>query len=397
MEEYSRSLLPILESRIDERRRFIQVIAGPRQVGKTTLAQQLLNRTRILYHFASADAIGYQSESWIAQQWETARFRYRQGKTNEFLLVLDEIQKIPNWSEYAKREWDSDSVAGRQIKLILLGSSRLLLQQGLTESLTGRYEIHYMGHWTYNEMKAAFGWQIDQFVWHGGYPGAAFLIEDELRWKQYVLNALIEPSISRDILMLTRVDKPALLRRLFELGCYFSGQILSFTKILGQMQDAGNTTTLSHYLNLLSQAGLLTGIEKFSPRMVRKRASIPKFMVFNTALITAQLDRNYHSVRQNPDQWGRLVESAIGAHLLNHSLQSGFKVYYWREQNREIDFVLEYDGMIIGLEVKSGKIKTNAGMFTFQKQFDPEKILLVGDDGLPWQEFLQINPVDLFE
>ena len=319
-----------------------------------------------------------------------------QGEIKDFILVIDEIQKIGNWSETVKLLWDADSYAKRNLKVILLGSSRLLLQQGLAESLAGRFETTYMAHWSFQEMQQAFGWNSDQYAWFGGYPGSATLIEDEKRWKAYVQQSLIETSISKDILMLTRIDKPALMKRLFELGCSYSGQILSYNKMIGQMLDAGNTTTLSHYLDLLNTAGLLAGIEKFSGNLIYKRSSSPKFQVHNTALISAQSDFLFKDIRVKPDEWGRQVESSIGAHLINHSITEGFTLSYWRERNKEVDFVLEKKGKVIGLEVKSGVTQSSEGMSAFKKTFDPDKVLLIGNSGLPWQEFLTINPIELF-
>lgn len=248
MKVFERSTVAVLAKRMNEPRRFIQVLMGPRQVGKTTIVTQMLSRLKTAFTFETADAIPASDTTWIEQIWETARLGTENNK--EHLLVIDEIQKIDNWSESVKRLWDEDSRQKRNLKVILLGSSRLLVQQGLTESLAGRFESTYVGHWRLSEMQAAFNWTEDQFVWFGGYPGSASLVADEERWKNYVVNALIETSISKDILMLTRVDKPSLMKRLFELGCNYSGQILSYTKVQGQLQDAGNTTTLSHYLNL---------------------------------------------------------------------------------------------------------------------------------------------------
>jgi uncharacterized protein len=245
-------------------------------------------------------------------------------------------------------------------------------------------------------MQEAFGWDPNQYVWFGGYPGSAALIADEERWKQYVHQSLIETSISKDILMLTRVDKPSLMRRLFELGCLYSGQILSYSKMLGRLQDAGNTTTLSHYLELLHTAGLLAGIEKYSANLIRKRSSSPKFQVHNTALISSQRNELYKEISAKPDEWGRMVESSIGAHLINHSLTEGFTLHYWRERNDEIDFVIERKNKAIGLEVKSGNRQGASGMAAFQKEFKPDKVLLIGSSGLPWQTFLQMNPTELF-
>src|SRR5690606_9121324 len=330
---FERSYLQGLIKRLNEPRKFIQVLMGPRQVGKTTLVHQLTEKLDIPYLFVSADAVPASDSSWLSAQWEAARVQIKKNGFSEFLLIVDEIQKIDNWSESVKLLWDTDTRTETNIKVILLGSSRLLLQQGLTESLAGRFESTYMGHWSYTEMQQAFGLNAEEYVWFGGYPGAAQLMSDEERWKQYVVGALIETSISKDILMLTRVDKPALMRRLFELGCSYSGQILSFTKIMGQLLDAGNTTTLAHYLSLLNTAGLLNGLEKFDNKLIRKRASSPKFQVHNTALISAQRAESFSEIRTRPDLWGRMVESAIGAHLINSSYSSGCDVYYWREGN----------------------------------------------------------------
>ncbi len=381
--------------RIEEPRRFIQVIAGPRQVGKSTLVGQLLAHTRQPSHFVSADGMANAGTAWLEQQWEVARQLWRRSGADDFILAIDEIQKIPTWSEAVKANWDLDTRHGANIKVVLLGSSRLLLQQGLTESLAGRFELTYLGHWSLAEMTQAFGFTPEQFAWFGGYPGAADLIGDERRWKKYVVDALIEPGISRDILSLTRVDKPALLRRLFELGCAYSGQMLSYNKILGQLLDAGNTTTLAHYLQLLDSAGLLCGLEKFSADTVRQRQSSPKFQVHNTALLGAQSPETFREITMQPEKWGRIVESAIGVHLVNQARQSGFKVFYWREGNDEVDFILQAGHRVIGIEVKSGVMRSTSGMEVFRKTFNPHKVLLVGATGLPWEQFLTINPLEL--
>ncbi|KIA91467.1 ATPase AAA [Pedobacter kyungheensis] len=380
-----------------EPKRFIQVLVGPRQVGKTTLITQLVQKITIPHIFESADAVFASDRTWIEQVWFNTRELVKNNNEHGCLLVIDEIQKVDNWSEIIKRLWDEDMRNGVNIKLILLGSSRLLIQQGLTESLAGRFELTYLGHWSFTEMESAFGFTAEEYVWFGGYPGAAGLIKDEERWKSYVSNALIETSISKDILMLTRVDKPALMKRLFELGCLYSGQILSFTKILGQLSDAGNTTTLSHYLQLLDTAGLLGGIEKFAADVIRKRSSSPKFQVHNNALVSAQRNELFETIKKQPAEWGRMVESSIGAHLLNCSFVEGYKVFYWRHRNDEVDFVLEKRGKTIGIEVKStGFVSGTSGMDAFNKMHKPDKMLLVGGGGLPWQEFLKISPSSLF-
>lgn len=395
--EFQRDHIQLLENRIEDgSRKFIQVVFGPRQVGKTTLVRQFLDQSRLPSHFASADAVPAANNSWIAQQWETARIKYDRQDQKKLVLVIDEIQKIDNWSEQVKAEWDKDSKSGFDLFVILLGSSRLMLQQGLTESLAGRYETIFMGHWSYPEMKIAFGYSPEEYVWFGGYPGAAFLKEDEDRWKKYVKNALIEPAVSNDILMMTRIDKPALMRRLFELGCSYSGQILSFNKILGQLQDAGNTTTLSHYLELLDSAGLLGGIPKFTPNKIRQRASSPKFQVHNTSLLSVQQAESFQAIRSQPSEWGRWVESAVGAHLLNSSLKEDFSLSYWRHRNDEVDFVIQKGTQVIGIEVKSSGAGSTLGMKAFKDRFNPAKMLLISDSAISWKEFLTIDPASLF-
>lgn len=393
---YERSYLKQIKSRMEEPRKFIQVILGPRQVGKTTMMNQLLSQLPIPYTNESADAISATNSAWLMQAWETARLKMKASGASEYLLVIDEIQKIDNWSEVVKQQWDKDTREKVNIKVILLGSSRLLIQKGLTESLAGRFETFYLGHWSFAEMEAAFGWSIEQYIYFGGYPGSATLINDEERWKNYIKDSLIETSISKDILMLTRIDKPALLKRLFELGCLYSGQILSYTKIIGQLQDAGNTTTLANYLKLLSDCGLLGGLEKYAGSVIRQRSSSPKFQVYNNALLTSQNDETYSTTIVNPKLWGRLVESSVGAHLLNHAVSERYNLYYWREGNNEVDFILEKGNKVIGLEVKSGASAENEGMAIFNEKFHPAKVLLVGTGGIPYEDFLKINPKELF-
>ncbi|MEG1119261.1 MAG: ATP-binding protein [Bacteroidales bacterium] len=393
---FERPYLMSVKSRIEEPRKFIQVILGPRQVGKTTMVNQLLSQLSIPNIYESADAISATNSAWLMQVWETVRLRMKASGAREYLLVIDEIQKIDNWSEVVKQQWDKDTREGVNIKVILLGSSRLLIQKGLTESLAGRFETFYLGHWSFAEMESAFDWTIEQYIYFGGYPGSASLISDEERWKSYVKDSLIETSISKDILMMTRVDKPALLKRLFEIGCLYSGQILSYTKITGQLQDAGNTTTLANYLRLLSDCGMLGGLEKYAGSIIRKRSSSPKFQVYNNALLSSQDEESYSSAVVNPKLWGRLVESSVGAHLLNHSISEKYNLYYWREGNNEVDFILEKGGKVIGLEVKSGASADNAGMGVFREKFHPDKMLLVGTSGIPYEEFLKINPKELF-
>jgi predicted AAA+ superfamily ATPase len=395
---YQRTEKKLIQNRLEkEPRRFIQVIYGPRQVGKTTLVRQVIKDLDFPFTLVAADAVPATDAVWIAQQWENVRLKQKLTPHLPYLLVIDEVQKINNWSEQIKAEWDLDTQEDRDIRVILLGSSRLMLQQGLTESLAGRFEATYLGHWSFREMKDAFGLTPSEFIWFGGYPGAISLKEDEDRWKNYVRDALLETSISKDILMLTRVDKPALMKRLFEIGSLYSGQVLSFTKVMGQLADAGNTTTLANYLELLNEAGLLSGIEKYSPNLVRKRSSSPKFMVHNTAIMSGLSNESYDTLLVDPKSWGRWVESAVGAHLINQSFKNKkLNIYYWREGSNEVDFVVEYKKKIIALEVKTSKVGSLTGMNAFSKNFHPEKSLVIGTGGIPWEEFLQLDVLDLF-
>jgi len=395
---YQRSEKHLLQKRLqDEPRRFIQVIYGPRQVGKTTLVRQIMKDMSWPHSLVAADAIPASDRVWIAQQWEIARTKHGVESDVPYILVIDEVQKIENWSEQVKAEWDKDTADERDIRVVLLGSSRLMLQHGLTESLAGRFESTYLGHWSYKEMKDAFGLSPEEFIWYGGYPGAILLKEDEDRWKNYVRDALLETSISKDILMLTRVDKPALMKRLFEIGAAYSGQVLSYTKVMGQLADAGNTTTLANYLELLNEAGLLGGLEKYSPNIVRKRSSSPKFMVHNTAIMSGISNDTAQTLQADHRAWGRWVESAVGAHLVNQSFkEKKLHIYYWREGKDEVDFVVEYKRRIIALEVKTSKVGGLAGLNAFAKTYQPEKSLVIGTDGIPWQEFLQMEILDLF-
>ncbi|GAA4402654.1 ATP-binding protein [Nibrella viscosa] len=393
---FERNEIDLLNERLREPRRFIQVLMGPRQVGKTTLVRQLIRKLDFPCQYVSADAVGAANVAWIAQQWETARFLLKTSAATEALLIIDEIQKIDNWAEQVKAQWDQDSFSQTPLKIILLGSARLLIQRGLSESLAGRFETISLTHWTLDEMEQAFDFSTDQFVYYGGYPGAAPLIGQPDRWRDYVLNSLVETTVSRDILMMTRVDKPALLRQLFELGGSYSGQILSYTKLLGQLQDAGNTTTLSHYTQLLDSAGLLSSLDKYAMDKARQRGSIPKWQVQNSALFSVFSPYSFEQVRANPVEWGRWVETAVGVHL-NRSVRLGkLTLFYWREGPNEVDFVLKSGKQVVGLEVKSGRFRQAAGMVAFQTKFKPHKVVLIGQTGIPWPDFLRADPAILF-
>jgi predicted AAA+ superfamily ATPase len=377
-----------LVKRLKEKRRFLQVLAGPRQVGKTTLARQVIQTAKLPAHYASADEPSLRDRTWIEQQWDMARLKAKENKTGA-LLVLDEVQKVSDWSNVVKLLWDADTHSGLPLKVVLLGSAPLLIQSGLTESLAGRFELIPVPHWSFAEMQEAFGWNLEQYIFYGAYPGSADLIGRPERWRRYIMDSLIETTISRDILLMTRVDKPALLRRLFQLGCAYSGQILSYQKMLGQLMDAGNTVTLAHYLDLLQGAGMVAGLSKYAHGLVRQRGSSPKLQVLNTALMTAQDSRTVTEARQDGNYWGRLVESSVGAHLLNTSFGSDIEVTYWRERSQEVDFILRQGRTTTAIEVKSGRRPESLpGMEAFAKHFKPKRKLLVGGQGIALDEFL---------
>jgi hypothetical protein len=385
---YRRPIFEVLMRRVRERRRFLQILAGPRQVGKTTLARQVLDSLDFPSHYASADDPGGRDRTWVEGQWDLGRLKAGEGRRGG-LLVLDEVQKVPEWSEVIKRLWDEDTSSGVALRVLLLGSAPLLLQRGLSESLGGRFEMVHVRHWSLGEMGQAFRWDLDRYLFFGGYPGAAPLVRDRARWSRYILDSLVETSLSRDILLLTRVDKPALLRQLFRLACDYSGRVLSFTKMVGQLQDAGNTTTLAHYLDLLGGAGLITGLQRFSGSRVRQRGSSPKLLVLNTALMTAASGLDRRSARRDTDFWGRLVESAVGAHLVNSLAGSEAEVLYWRERNREVDYVLRRGQTVVPIEVSSGRRKDSLpGLAAFGDAYSPRRRLLVGGQGIPLAEFL---------
>jgi predicted AAA+ superfamily ATPase len=382
-----------LARRLEEPRRFIQAVTGPRQVGKTTLVQQVIEASDRVARFASADEPTLRGPQWISQQWDAARMAAADAGKSGAVLVLDEIQKISGWSETVKRLWDEDTRARRPLRVVLLGSAPLLISRGLAESLAGRFEVLHLPHWSFAEMRDAFRWSLDQYVFYGGYPGAAPLIGEPARWSRYVVDALVETTLARDVLLLSRVDKPALLRRLFELSCRYSGQILSYTKMLGQLQDAGNSTTLAHYLELLAGAGMITGLQKYAGQAVRSRGSSPKLQVFNTALMSAGSGLNFAETAADPELWGRLVESSVGAHLANASAAGECDLYYWRDRNQEVDFVVKAGRRLVAIEVKSGRAPlAHPGIAAFTAAFKPKRSLLVGGDGIALEEFL-LQPV----
>lgn len=390
--QFRRKQHKILLDRLRQPRRFIQAVTGPRQVGKSTLVQQAVEAIRAPVRFVSADEPALRGPEWLTQQWDAARLSI-EGERGA-VLVIDEIQKLPQWSETVKRLWDEDSRNARPLKVVLLGSSPMLIAEGLSESLAGRFETISAGHWSFAEMREAFDWTLEQYLFYGGYPGAAPLITDPARWRRYLLDSLIETTIARDVLMMNRVHKPALMRRLFELACRYSGQELSYTKMLGQLQDAGNTVTLAHYLDLLAAAGMVRGLPKYAGDIARRRASSPKLQVLNTALMTAQTGLTLDDAKRDREFWGRLVESAVGAHLANAALAGDCELHYWRDGTQEVDFVVTAGASLTAIEVKSGRTRgAHSGTAAFTQAFAPTRSLLIGGDGIAVEEFLA-KPVE---
>lgn len=393
--EYKRPQFAEVLERMNEPRKFIQVLAGPRQVGKSTLIDQVLEECTLPHYLYNADGVDENDTDWIRRVWESARIQMDTRQQTEAILVIDEIQKIKRWSEIVKREWDADTRNRRQLKLFLLGSSRLMLRKGLTESLAGRFELIRLGHWTLQEMEDAFGLTLDEWIYYGGYPGSASLIKDMRRWRKYIKESLVAPAIEKDIIMTSNIYKPALMKQLFELGCSYSAELLSLTKALGQLQDAGNVTTLSSYLNILNQCNLLAGLQKYANDDARRYQSVPKFQVYNNALLTAYRGTTYDKDRIDPQIWGRWVESAVGGYLLGNAEDGGYKVYYWRERSDEVDYIVASQGTAIALEVKSGRRGMNSGLPKFCENFHPRRALVIGTDGIPFKEFFHMKIEDL--
>jgi predicted AAA+ superfamily ATPase len=368
------------------------VVIGPRQVGKTTAIKQLLAEHGAPHHYVAADLPSPPEAEWILEQWERARALI--GKKDHAVLVLDEVQKINRWSEVVKRLWDEDRSAGRDLRVVILGSSSLVIQKGLTESLAGRFELVRFPHWQFAECERCFGWNLDQYLFFGGYPGAAAYLPDESRWAAYVKDSLIETAISKDILLLHPIEKPALLRKLFALACEYGGQILSYNKMLGQLTDAGNTVTLAAYKRLLEAAFLIAGIDKFSGSRIKSRSSSPKWLPLNNALITSMSGVSFERLKQDASAWGRLVECAVGAHLFTLAAEHGLELFYWREGNYEVDYVLRKGRDLLAIEVKSGTRKIFvSGLEHFSRRYKSRKVL-IGGSGIPVEEALKMQPAD---
>ena len=379
---YKRSEYHTIKNRLEEQRRFIQVVMGARQIGKSTVVKQVLKDLDVPYQLFSADNVPATNGAWISNCWAAVRSLKDSKGVESIILVIDEIQKIANWSEVVKKEWDDDTFHDRNIKVLLLGSSRVLLEKGLSESLA--------------EMKECFDFSLDQYLFYGGYPGAASLINDDDRFQQYIQSSIIEATINKDILMDTPISKPALLRQTFELGAAYSGGLLSLNKMLGSLQDAGNTATLAGYIHLLDESGLLCGLQKFSIDTARRKASIPKLQVYNNALKMVYSPFTFEQAILDRKAWGHIFESGIGAYLVSQAFIHRFEVFYWRERNDEVDFILRKKGSVIAIEVKSNAEKQTEGLEKFRQLFNPQSSFIVGDGGIGVEDFFSMDIRKLF-
>lgn len=392
---FVRPLTGAVRGALDAHPQLLHVLTGPRQVGKTTIALDIERDWPGPTRYVAADELQPPSSEWIRSQWDLARATAR-ASDEPPLLILDEVQKVPRWSEVVKALWDRERRERTPMRVLLLGSSALLLASGVTESLAGRFLLHRCPHWTYPECRAAFGWELARWLYFGGYPGAAALASDPRAWRGYVRDSLIEAVLARDVLSLERVTKPALLRHLFALACSYPAQALSFNKMLGQLQDAGNTTTLAHYLRLLESAYLVTGLDKFSVGQARSRGSSPKLVVWTNALVSAIATRAPDEARADGGWWGRLVENAVGAHLIAHLSPASHDVTWWRDGNDEVDYVVRAGARIWAVEVKSGRSPAS-GLTKFRQRHPRATTLIVGPGGLAFEEFFSMNPEALFE
>jgi uncharacterized protein len=369
----------------------IQILTGPRQVGKSTVAMQLMDKWEGNVRYASADLPIPPGAEWIAHQWNLARTAGEKP-----LLIIDEVQKVSGWSEAVKSLWDEDRRQNHDVRVLLLGSSALLMQKGLSDSLTGRFFLHRLRHWQYGDMSRAFAVPLEGWLYFGGYPGAVSFLDNEGLWRSYVRDSLIETVIARDVLQMERIAKPALLRHLFMLSTAYPAQILSYNKMLGQLTDAGNTTTLAHYVQVLHSAFLLSGLELFKVGQRPKRGSSPKLILWNSALVNAVSGYGYEATRNDPERWGRLVENAVGAALLNQLEGTAYELYYWREKDWEVDFVLHAPGHTWAIEVKSSRMKNAHGLRRFLDRYPDAQPFIVGGTGMPLEEFFGTPLTEVF-
>ena len=395
---YKRAQLSVLESRMAESRRTIHVVMGPRQVGKSTMIDQFVEHISVPYSLFSADGVGKTNTDWISEKWYEVRTKMMLYGENEHILIIDEIQKIAGWSETVKKEWDQDTRDKRNLKVILLGSSRLLIQKGLEESLEGRYETLKMGYWEWEEMREAFGFTMEQFIYFGGFPGLAPYINDEDRWRRMMEDSIISPILNRDILDIEEIRNPSLLRQVFEIGSMYSAQEISLNKMQGVV-NSGTVPTISSYLRILDETMLVKPLYKYDNSTIKTRNSVPKMQAYNNAFRNSYCQHTFEEAVMNKVEWGRQVESAVGAYLAGRSVIDGFQLLFWRDEKKnECDYVLKKGESLRAIEVKSGHADNIEGYLAFKNRFGRNIVnsFIVGPEGLPLEDFFKLNIPSVF-
>jgi len=372
-----RLFVQTLSSRFKENNPLIQAVIGPRQVGKTTGILQFLESYNRPHHYISADAILNPGREWLLEQWQRALL-----KGNNTLLAIDEIQKIPNWAETIKQLWDKQKTQTTSIHLLLSGSSSLSLEHGMTESLAGRLEVIYVPHWDYHESRQLANLSLESYLRYGGYPKSYDFLDDIDRWQNYLTSSIIDRVIDKDILQYAPVKKPALFRQAFELVCCYPSQEISYRKLLGQLQDKGNTDLIKYYLSLFEGAFLIKTLHKYHNQPFKTKASSPKII---------PLAPCFHTIfNAKDDKMAFVFESTVGAKLL----QMASKLFYWRNDTHEVDFVMIWRNKLFAIEVKSGKSRQKSGLEAFQKEHPESIAIIISQDNYP--EFIE-NPTMFFE
>lgn len=378
----------------------IQLLSGPRQVGKTTLLLEIAGGLGETAIYAAADA----PEAALPAFWERTFGKAEETAASQgrAVVFLDEAHLLHDWSARLKAVTDRFRRRRIPIHVVATGSSALRLGAGSRESLAGRFERLTLTHWSAASMARVFGLSAeeaaDQVVRMGSYPGAFPLRADTARWTAYVRDAILEPAIGRDILALSMVRRPALLRQVFGVAACSPAQIVSLQKLQGRLHDAGSLETIAHYLALLEEAFLVAPIPKYSTKSVRRRSSPPKLVTLNNALLAAMDPKGIVHPDADPARFGSWLENACLAHAWN----AGQRVSYWREEPLEIDGVFEGSWGSWAVEVKSGGyLMTDLkGLLEFVRRNPAFRPLMICDstglgtarragvDAVTWQKFL---------
>jgi len=341
-----------LQRRLEEKPPIrLQLLVGPRQVGKTTLLLALEERYKSRAIYVSADTPEAGLPSWADGVWRRALDRTGHDAA---ILLIDEIQYLPQWSHWLKARFDEVTRKKIPLHVVVTGSSSLKIGAGAKETMAGRFERLTLTHWGAADLTKFLGVSGDiapeRIVSHGGYPGAVTYWNDPARWRTYLRDSVIEPAIGRDILQLEVVRKPALLRQLFALAVAHPAEILSLEKIAGSLAEKGALETLAHYMELLSDAFLVAGLQRYAGDEIRRRRSPPKLVVLNNALLAGSRASSPPGTQSNPSEWGRWLENACIAFAIN----AGQEAFYWREEPWEVDAVIRGSWGRWLLEVKSG-------------------------------------------